>query len=79
MTDRSLVYARAMPPDDDGNAVIETLCDCGVPTELHIEISGLGALDGEPGSAEAAWTCDGCGTAHWFAVAVIPKEASHGE
>jgi hypothetical protein len=37
-------------------------CDCGTSTHLAVEVQG------SPGTAEAAFTCDGCATVTWFTV-----------
>jgi hypothetical protein len=69
---RSLEYVKPLPPDEDGNAVFETFCDCATTTILHIAIDPL--PPGAQGTAEAAFTCDGCRTSHWFRVTVKAGE-----
>lgn len=36
-------------------------CDCGTTTHLTVEVQGTG-------TAEAAFSCDGCTTVTWFTV-----------
>jgi hypothetical protein len=70
MTDlprRSLVAAEFITPDRDGQVRVLLTCDCSYVTDLTAEIPSAG-------SAEAAYTCDGCGTAHWFTVTAKEDE-----
>ncbi len=60
---RSLVAAEYLQPEQDGQVRVLLSCDCGTPTDLTV------AIEGEiPGKAEAAFTCDGCQTVHWFEI-----------
>jgi hypothetical protein len=59
---RSLISAEFLPPENDGEVRALLTCDCGTQTDLTVRLEGLA------GSADAAYTCDGCGTSHWFTV-----------
>ena len=63
---RSIVAAKAV---DDGFLAV---CDCGV--ETHV-ITVNKARDPTP--MEFAFTCDGCGTSHWFTIK--PRWPEHDE
>jgi hypothetical protein len=58
---RSLLAAVPLEAEHNDEARIWLLCDCGMSTDLRVGISGL-----PPSGAEAAFTCDGCETSHWF-------------
>ena len=62
---RSLVAAEFLQPEEDGQVRVLLTCDCGTETDLTIEADG-----GVPAraKAEAAYTCDGCYTTHWFEI-----------
>jgi hypothetical protein len=69
---RSLLGAEYLEPHQDGQVRVLLTCDCGTATDLTV------AIDGElNGTAEAAFTCDGCHTVHWFTITAIqdaPRE-----
>ena len=58
---RPVVAVEFLQPDRDGQVRALITCDCGTATDLTVEIRGE-----VPGSAELAYTCDGCQTSHWF-------------
>lgn len=58
---RSLLYVRPVPAEQGGG--VEIACDCGTITQLIIEDAGQLT---EP--REAALTCEGCQSVHWFTV-----------
>lgn len=60
---RSLVGAEFLPPERDGEVRALLTCDCGTATDLTVVLAGT-----VTGGGEAAFTCDGCGTSHWFTV-----------
>jgi hypothetical protein len=60
---RGLCYAR--PVLHDGNPAIEALCDCATRMILRLDPSFLAGLDAP---REFAFTCDGCGSAHWLTI-----------
>lgn len=57
---RSIVAVEFLQPDRDGQVRALIACDCGTDTDLTVEVAGC-----VPG-AEAAFTCGGCQTSHWF-------------
>jgi hypothetical protein len=59
----SLAAAEFLPPGRDGEIRVLLTCDCGTPTDLTVRLEGEA-----PASGEAAFTCDGCGTSHWFTI-----------
>lgn len=61
---RSLVSVQPVPPEQGGGVLIG--CDCG--TSTHLVVEGVSHLT-EP--TEAAFTCSGCQSAHWFTVAPL--------
>ena len=63
---RSLVGAEYLEPEQDGQVRVLLTCDCGTATDLTVVIEGV-----LPASAEAAYTCDGCHTVHWFTITGI--------
>jgi hypothetical protein len=71
---RSLVGAEFLQPEQDGHVRVLLTCDCGTTTDLTVAIEGTLA-----GAAEAAYTCDGCGTSHWFQVTATGSAATGGE
>jgi hypothetical protein len=62
-TGRSLVSVEWLQPERDGDIRVLVTCDCSMATDLTIRIDGPAGA-----GAEAAFTCDGCGTSHWFTV-----------
>ena len=56
---RSLLYVKPIPPEQGGGLAIG--CDCGTVTQLIIE-----DIDRLTEPQEAAFTCDGCHSVHWF-------------
>ncbi len=48
-----------------GCPAIVIACDCATTTHLTVEVQGSG-------TAEAAVTCDGCGSVTWFTVSATP-------
>lgn len=70
---RSLVSV-TVQGDEDGNAVLECLCDCASATTVTVRGTTTGTADGEPASLadaapfqqEFAFTCGGCGSSHWL-------------
>lgn len=60
---RSLIGFEWLPPHEPGQARALLTCDCGTATDLTVQVDGR-----LPGKAEAAFTCDGCRTTHWFTV-----------
>jgi hypothetical protein len=58
---RSVVSVEWLQPDRDGQVRALITCDCGTATDLTVEIRGE-ILGGQ----EAAFTCSGCQTSHWF-------------
>lgn len=58
---RSIVSAEFVTPAIPGQIRVLLTCDCSSVTDLTAEAPAAG-------SQEAAFTCDGCGTAHWFTV-----------
>ena len=53
----------------------ELLCDCGVATDLMLEID-----PGVIGTTELAFTCDGCLSVHWFYIRISePAHANAGD
>lgn len=50
----------------DGSPVFAFTCDCGSAVDLHVE--DLADPRAAP-TLEFAFTCDGCGTAHWMTIA----------
>lgn len=60
---RSLLYVRACGGEcgDAGCPAVVIGCDCGGVTHLTVEIVGRLAT-----AQEAAFTCDGCQSVHWF-------------
>lgn len=58
---RSIVAVEFLQPDLDGQVRVLLTCDCGTETDLTVEVRGE-----IPGSQEAAFTCGGCQTSHWF-------------
>jgi hypothetical protein len=58
---RSLVAVEFLQPDRDGQIRVLLTCDCSFVTGLTAEIP-------DTGSAEAAFTCEGCGTSRWFTI-----------
>ena len=65
MTDEERSYGiHAVWPLPEGNGV-GICCECRTQTELIIDASDV--TDGvHMALPEAAFTCDGCGTTHWF-------------
>ncbi len=61
---RSVVAVDFLPPERDGQVRVLLSCDCGTPTDLTVAVEG----ELRDGKAEAAYTCDGCGTSHWFTI-----------
>jgi hypothetical protein len=66
---RSLIAAEFLPPECDGDIRVMLTCDCGMSTDLTVTLKD--AASGRGG--EAAFTCDGCGTSHWFTVSADPE------
>lgn len=62
---RSLIAAEYLPPERDGQVRVLLTCDCGTATDLTVEVEGD---FGPGGKGEAAVTCEGCHTVHWFTV-----------
>lgn len=62
---RSLVAVEFLEPDRDGQVRALLTCDCGTATDLTVEVQGQFT---SKSSAEAAFTCDGCQTPHWFEI-----------
>ena len=60
---RAVVAVEFLQPDRDGQVRALITCDCGTATDLTVEIQGE---FGAKGITEAAFTCDGCQTPHWF-------------
>jgi hypothetical protein len=54
--------------------LLDALCDCGQPTRLDLaamhdgEPLEPGMVLGPPAHQEVAFTCTGCGTAHWLTI-----------
>jgi hypothetical protein len=65
---RSIAAVEWLQPDRDDQVRALITCDCGTATDLTVEIRDGGeAVRSVPsGSAELAFTCNGCGTSHWF-------------
>ena len=63
MPGRSLISVDFLTPVNDGDVRVLLTCDCGTATDLTVQVEGP-----IPGGAEAAFTCDGCHTAHWFTI-----------
>lgn len=55
---RSLAFVEPLPPTPEGHIRLLAYCDCGMITDLTVVVAG------EP--CEASFTCDRCGTTHWF-------------
>jgi hypothetical protein len=58
--------------DDDGRPILTCLCDCSHVTGVTLVLPDL---DEHPGAAadmlpSFSYTCDGCGTSHWFDLSV---------
>lgn len=64
---RSIVAAEFITPDHDGQIRVLLTCDCSRVIDLTAEIPVAG-------SQEVAFTCEGCGTAHWFTVEALTTE-----
>ena len=62
LSGRSLIGAEWLPSERDGEIRVLLTCDCGTATDLTVQVVGSGV------AGEAAFTCDGCGTSHWFTV-----------
>jgi hypothetical protein len=60
---RSLEAMEFLPPDQPGEIRALLTCDCGTATDLTVRLEGAAG-----GTGEGAFTCDGCGTTHWFTV-----------
>jgi hypothetical protein len=58
---RGLIGVEYLPPERDGEVRALLICDCGTATDLTV------AVDGD---REAAFTCGGCLTVHWFTIRV---------
>lgn len=74
MTDgpaRSLEAVEFLQPERDGEIRALLTCDCGTATDLTVRFEGTG-----DGSGEGVFTCDGCGTTHWFTVNTKGPEAA---
>lgn len=59
------IHAVWLLPEGNGFGIC---CDCRAQTELIIDMSGVtdaAHID----LPEQAFTCDGCGTTHWFRLA----------
>lgn len=63
MSGRSLIGVKPLPPEYEGDVRVLLTCDCGTSTDLTVRLDGPVTR-----GAEAAYTCDGCGTSHWFTV-----------
>jgi hypothetical protein len=61
---RSLVAVEPLEAEYAGEARLLLMCDCGMATDLTIRVGRLNAAATQ--IQEAAVTCEGCGTAHWF-------------
>ena len=67
---RSILYVRPCAGecgDADCQAVIIG-CDCATTTHLTVDIIGQLAT-----AQEAAFTCDGCQSVHWFTMTPEPR------
>jgi hypothetical protein len=62
---RSPVAVEFLPPERDGDARALLTCDCGTATDLTVRFEGP-----VEGGTDAAFTCEGCATVHWFTVSV---------
>ena len=60
---RSLIAAEFLQPERDGEVRVLLSCDCGTATDLTVRLDGP---ETPGGRSEAAFTCDGCRTVHWF-------------
>ena len=60
---RAVVGVEWLEPEEDGQVRALITCDCGTATDLTVEIRGE-----TPGSQQAAFTCGGCQTPHWFTI-----------
>ena len=60
---RSLVSVEQLPPERDGDIRVLATCDCGEATDLTVRFEGAVTSGGD-----AAFTCDRCGTSHWYTV-----------
>ena len=60
---RSLLYVKPCGGEcgDQGCQAVVIGCDCATTTHLTVEIIGQLAT-----AQEAAFTCDGCQSVHWF-------------
>ena len=56
-----LIAVEYLPPERDGEVRALLTCDCGTATDLAV------AVDGD---CEAAFTCGGCQTSHWFTIKI---------
>ena len=63
MPGRSLIGAEYLIPEHDNAVRVLLTCDCGRSTDLTVivdcPVHQLG---------EAAFTCDGCHSVHWFTI-----------
>ena len=60
---RSLIGAEYLQPERDGQVRVLLTCDCGTATDLTVQVEGKIARP-----QDAAFTCSGCGTSHWFTI-----------
>jgi hypothetical protein len=65
---RSIISLKACP--DEGCPALLIGCDCATTTHLIVEDA-----DSVPDGAEAAFTCDGCHSVHWFTIRRHGREA----
>ena len=63
------VDCAAVTVNDDGNPVFAFTCDCGSLTAITLQ-----DLAEEFATLEFAFTCDGCGTAHWMTIARVDRD-----
>lgn len=64
---RSIVGVESLQPDRDGEVRALLTCDCGTATDLTVK-TGSEVADCQ----EAAFTCSGCQTPHWFEIHATP-------
>ena len=70
---RSLIAVKWLQPEQDGELRVLLTCDCGSATDLTVRLDGPVHAGGQ---TEAAFTCDGCHTTHWFTITARGDAAS---
>lgn len=64
------IECSAVTIDDHGNPVFAFRCDCATTTAVTVA-----DLAEKSATLEFAFTCDGCGTAHWMTIARVDRES----